>query len=82
MSFGASPKRPLWANLGGPGGWNDFDSLELGNGDADGLTLDERQSVMTLWAISCAPLSLRRGPDQTGPHRFDGLLTNREVIAR
>ena len=71
---------PLWAKLGGPGGWNDFDSLEIGNGASDGLTLDERRTIMTLWAINCAPLSL--GSDLTKLDADDyALLTNKEVIA-
>ena len=36
----------------GPGGWNDLDSLDVGNGAMDGLTKAERQSYMTLWAIN------------------------------
>jgi alpha-galactosidase len=45
-----------WAEFAGPGGWNDLDSLELGNGDRDGLTVDERRTTMTFWCLSCAPL--------------------------
>jgi len=75
--FEAAPK---WAPFAGPGGWNDFDSLEIGNGDSDGLTLDERRSTITLWAISCAPLIL--GSDLTALDPTDlTLLTNAEVIA-
>lgn len=48
---------PLWQSDAGPAkGWNDFDSLEIGNGSQDGLTDDERQSAMTLWAIANVPL--------------------------
>ena len=54
---------PLWTQFAGPGGWNDLDSLELGNGTNDGLTLTERQATMTLWSICCAPLLL--GADLT-----------------
>ena len=27
-----------WQPYGGPGGWNDYDSIEVGNGSNDGLT--------------------------------------------
>ena len=37
----------------GPGGWNDPDMLEIGNG---GLTLDEERSHFALWAFAKAPL--------------------------
>lgn len=70
-----------WAGEAGPGkGWNDLDSLEVGSGAMDGLTRDERQTVMTLWAISCSPLYA--GDDLTQLDA-DGLalLTNAEVIA-
>jgi len=71
---------PKWASLAGPGGWNDLDSLEIGNGDADGLTMDERKTAMTLWAISCSPLLL--GSDLTKIDDGDlALLTNAEVLA-
>jgi hypothetical protein len=71
---------PLWASLAGPGGWNDLDSLEIGNGNADGLTVDERKTVMTLWSISCSPLIL--GADLTKLDDGDlALLTNAEVLA-
>jgi hypothetical protein len=75
--FTAAPK---WVAYGSPGGWNDFDSLEVGAGATDGLTADERQTVITLWAISAAPLSL--GPDLTKLDATDlALITNTEVIA-
>lgn len=74
--FDAAP----WARWAGPGGWSDLDSLDVGNGAADGLTPDERRSAVTLWSIAGAPLS--SGDDLT---RLDAtglsLLTNDEVIA-
>lgn len=70
---------PLWARWAGPGGWNDLDSLDVGNGGKDGLTDDERQSYMTLWAISAAPLYI--GDDLTTLDEYGlNLLTNDEVI--
>ncbi|MEV6839563.1 carbohydrate-binding protein [Streptomyces sp. NPDC051133] len=71
---------PAWSHEAGPGGWNDLDAIDVGNGAMDGLTPAERQSYMTLWAISKSPLFT--GDDLT---RLDGygvsLLTNRDVIA-
>jgi hypothetical protein len=69
-----------WIPYAGPGGWNDLDTLELGNGDRDGLTPAERQSMFTLWTISCAPLYL--GSDLTKMDADDlKLITNRDLIA-
>jgi alpha-galactosidase len=74
-----------WATFAGPGsaaggGWNDLDTLELGNGERDGLTPVERQTMFTLWTISCAPLYL--GSDLTKMDSGDlALITNRELIA-
>ena len=68
-----------WASARGKG-WNDLDALLVGNGAMTGLSLDERRSAMTLWAIACSPLYA--GDDLT---RLDpaglALLTNDEVIA-
>jgi hypothetical protein len=69
-----------WYRYAKPGGWNDLDSLELGNGENDGITPTERQSMFILWAISCAPLYL--GADLT--HMDPGdlkLISNRDIIA-
>jgi alpha galactosidase A-like protein/alpha galactosidase C-like protein/carbohydrate binding protein with CBM35 domain len=71
---------PGWTPWAGPGGWNDLDSLDVGNGAIDGLTEAERQSYLTLWAISAAPLYT--GDDLTRLDAFGrSLLTNREVLA-
>ncbi len=68
-----------WIPWAGSGGWNDLDSLYVGSGFHDGLTNDERQSYMTLWAISAAPLYI--GDDLTTLDAFGlNLLTNDEVI--
>ncbi|AZN39276.1 X2-like carbohydrate binding domain-containing protein [Paenibacillus albus] len=74
------PDAALWWRDAGPGGWNDFDSLNVGNGSMDGLTKDERQSAMTLWAMSSA--QLYTGDDLTKLDSYGlSLLTNDEVIA-
>ncbi len=71
---------PKWAPYAGPGAWNDPDSLEVGNGTATGLTPVERQSQLTLWTISKAPLLL--GVDMTHFDASDlGKLKNDEVLA-
>ena len=71
----------VWAGEAGAGkGWNDLDSLDIGSGAMDGLTLDERQTVMTLWAISCSPLYTGDDLLKLDPAGL-ALLTNDEVIA-
>jgi hypothetical protein len=70
-----------WQMDSGPTlGWNDLDSLEVGNGSQDGLSNDERQSVTSLWAIANAPMYL--GDDLTKLDSFGlQLLINDKVIA-
>ncbi|WP_409474238.1 alpha-galactosidase D [Streptomyces sp. HC307] len=71
---------PAWTRHAGPGGWNDLDTLNVGNGEMDGLTKAERQSYATLWAIAKSPLYT--GDDLTKLDSYGlSLLTNREVIA-
>ncbi|MDH6629576.1 hypothetical protein M2271_007412 [Streptomyces sp. LBL] len=71
---------PGWTRHAGPGGWNDLDALDVGNGEMDGLTKAERQSYATLWAIAKSPLYT--GDDLTRLDSYGlSLLTNREVIA-
>jgi len=74
------PDLATWWRYGGNGGWNDLDSLDVGNGTMDGMTRDERRSAMTLWAISAAPIFV--GNDMTNLDSYGlSLLTNPEVIA-
>ncbi|MGV4981029.1 alpha-galactosidase D [Streptomyces sp. NRAIS4] len=71
---------PAWSHEAGPGGWNDLDAIDVGNGAMDGLTNAERQSYLTLWAINKSPLFT--GDDLTRLDSYGlSLLTNREVIA-
>ncbi|MFF7971454.1 glycosyl hydrolase family 28 protein [Streptomyces sp. NPDC007905] len=68
-----------WQPYAGPGGWNDLDSLEIGNGDQAGLTADQRRSHFTLWAMAGAPLLL--GTDLTHLDPVDNaMLTNDRLI--
>jgi hypothetical protein len=80
-----------WQPYGGPGGFNDYDSIEVGDGSADsGLSLAASESQLSLWSLGSAPLIL--GSDLTSsvtnaygtsaalsPADFS-LLTNRAVI--
>lgn len=72
---------PGWENASGQSvGWNDLDSLELVDGSADGLTNDEKQSALGLWALANAPIVL--GGDLKNIDAFGKqLLTNDEVLA-
>src|SRR5205807_2730387 len=61
----------------GPGGWNDPDMLEVGNG---GMSVTEYQSQFSLWAEMAAPLIA--GNDlATMSALTKSILTNRAVIA-
>jgi alpha-galactosidase len=62
---------------GGPGGWNDPDMLEVGNG---GMTLTEYKTHFGLWAISKAPLLIGCDITTMGKDIKD-ILTNLEIIA-
>jgi alpha-galactosidase len=65
------------ARFSRPHGWNDPDSLEVGNG---GMSTDEDRAHVSLWAVLNAPLIAGndlRSMDAT----TRGLLTNPEVIA-
>ncbi|MEV6608209.1 hypothetical protein [Kutzneria sp. NPDC051319] len=69
-----------WAGNGGPKGFNDYDSLEIGNGDNDGLTPDERRTQASLWSLAASPLIL--GTDLTHLDASDlSLLRNADVLA-
>ncbi|WP_433445219.1 CBM35 domain-containing protein [Nonomuraea sp. CA-141351] len=69
-----------WQPYAGPGGWNDYDSLQIGNGDQVGLTADQRRSHMTHWAMVASPLLL--GTDLTALTSVDlAMLKNDRLIA-
>jgi len=72
----ADENEPLW-RAAGPGGWNDPDMLEIGNGL---MTFEENKAHFSLWALMKAPLLL--GCDV--PNLSDetrAILLNQEVIA-
>ncbi|MCD7457339.1 hypothetical protein HAX54_034889 [Datura stramonium] len=66
----------VYADLAKPGGWNDPDMLEVGNG---GMTKDESVVHFSIWAISKAPLII--GCDVTNlSNDTMEILANKEVI--
>jgi alpha-galactosidase len=70
-----------WQPYGGPGAFNDYDSIEVGNGPTDdGITDTEAQSQLSLWAMAASPLLL--GVDLTNLNATElGYLKNSAVIA-
>lgn len=74
------------AKHAGPGGWNDPDMLEVGNGN---LSMDENRAHFTLWCMMAAPLILgndiRRFLNEDGTAKEDDailkILTNKDLIA-
>ncbi len=67
----------LHADAAGPGGWNDPDMLEVGNG---GMTFDEYKAHFSLWAIMAAPLMAGNDLRAMTPET-KSILLNKEVIA-
>ncbi len=63
--------------VAGPGGWNDPDMLEVGNG---GMTDAEYRAHFSLWAIMAAPLIAGNDLRSMAAATRD-ILTNGEVIA-
>ncbi|XP_019938972.2 alpha-galactosidase A [Paralichthys olivaceus] len=60
----------------GSGGWNDPDMLVIGN---FGLSHDQQESQMALWAIMAAPLLMSNDLRDICP-RSKGLLQNKRII--
>ncbi|KAF9587203.1 hypothetical protein IFM89_039592 [Coptis chinensis] len=65
-----------WASYAGPGGWNDPDMLEVGNG---GLSTEEYRSHFSIWALAKAPLLIGCDVRSMDNETFE-LLSNKEVI--
>ena len=61
----------------GPGGWNDADMLQVGNGS---LTVDECRSHFSLWCILAAPLIAGNDLQKMTP-QTKKILLNQEAIA-
>ena len=70
-------KNSQWYEYAGPGGWNDPDMLEVGNG---GMTTVEYRTHFSLWAISKAPLIIGCDVTNMTQDTWD-ILSNKEVIA-
>ncbi|RHN46708.1 putative alpha-galactosidase [Medicago truncatula] len=67
----------VYAELARPGGWNDPDMLEVGNG---GMTKNEYIVHFSLWAISKAPLLLGCDVRNVTKETLE-IVSNKEVIA-
>ncbi|XP_031497497.1 alpha-galactosidase 3 [Nymphaea colorata] len=65
-----------WAAYAGPGGWNDPDMLEVGNG---GMTYQEYRSHFSIWALMKAPLLIGCDVRNMTAETLE-ILSNREVI--
>ena len=61
----------------GPGGWNDPDMLEVGNG---GMSLAEYRAHFSMWSMLAAPLIAGNDIRSMTPE-IKGVLTNTDVIA-
>jgi len=67
----------VWADYAGPGGWNDPDMLEVGNG---GMTFNEYKAHFSLWSLIKSPLII--GCDVTNMSQDTvTILKKKEVIA-
>jgi len=61
-------------------GWNDMDTLDVGDGTLDGLSDTEKQSAITIWAMANSPMYL--GGDLTKLDNFaKSAFSNDELIA-
>ncbi|CAD6205443.1 unnamed protein product [Miscanthus lutarioriparius] len=67
----------VWSEYARPGGWNDPDMLEVGNG---GMSEAEYRSHFSIWAVAKAPLLI--GCDvRSMSQQTKDILSNSEVIA-
>jgi len=66
-----------FSSAGAPGGWNDPDMLEVGNG---GMTTTEYQTHFALWALMKAPLLIGCDVTNMSKDTFT-ILSNQELIA-
>ncbi len=70
-----------WQPYAGAGGFNDYDSIEVGNGAKDGITPVEGQAQLSLWALGSAPLILGVDLTNLDQPELQMLLKNSAVIA-
>src|SRR5204863_9444534 len=67
---------PLAAHSG-PGGWNDPDMLEIGNG---GLSPEEQRTQFAVWSLLAAPLLAGTDVAHASPETL-ALLGDRDLVA-
>lgn len=72
----ANINEKLWRRAG-PGGWNDPDMLEIGNG---GMTYEEYKTHMSLWCLMKSPLLIGCDLTQASEETLE-ILSNTEAIA-
>jgi hypothetical protein len=70
-----------WQPYAGPGAFNDYDSIEVGNGNDNGLTPVERQTQISLWALGAAPFILGIDLTHLDPTDLEKYLKNSAVLA-
>ena len=70
-----------WQPYSGSGRFNDYDSIEIGNGSNDGITPDERQTQLSLWALGSAPLILGIDLTHLDQEDLQKYLKNTAVLA-
>lgn len=63
--------------VAGPGGWNDPDMLEIGNGN---FSIAEARSQFALWCFVKAPLILGNDLTNMSPETL-AIITNKNFIA-
>jgi hypothetical protein len=70
-----------WQPYAGPGAFNDYDSIEVGNGSNDGLTPVERQTQISLWALGASSFILGIDLTHLDPTDLEKYLKNSAVLA-
>ena len=75
--IGIFDKQKDLARYAGPGGWNDPDMLEVGNG---GMTNEEYKTHFSLWCMLAAPLIAGNDLANMTPET-KAILLNKEMIA-
>jgi alpha-galactosidase len=75
--IGIFDKQKELARYAGPGGWNDPDMLEVGNG---GMTTEEYKTHFSLWCMLASPLIAGNDLSNMTPET-KAVLTNKELIA-
>lgn len=75
--IGRADQNNMWASYAGPGGWNDPDMLEVGNG---GMTSTEYETHFSLWCLMKSPLLIGCDVRNMSEDTLR-ILTNHELIA-